>query len=324
MSEFKQPRLKLPVPGEQNIFGLYEGPVADTTTREWDFNSKLFPRRRTERKAWIYLGVFSRDFYAGMAIVDAGYLASAFSYIYIPSEKFFVEDKQTLPFGFSSGFDATLSDTWRLGPYEILPTEKKIIFNMRGQFDLTASFTLKKNGLSTVAPSDQLRPFHFTYKEMALNVEGEFVSGSRRHKFSGDYGILDYSKGYPPRRTEWNWLSMVGKTESGKSLAVNLVDKFNEGIENALWLDDKPMGLSTAHFHYIRPADKSIWRILTRDNVFEARFRPFGARSENLNAGLLQSKFVQPYGIFDGQVKIDGATERFTGYGVTEDHLALW
>jgi hypothetical protein len=117
---------------------------------------------------------------------------------------------------------------------------------------------------------------------------------------------------------------MVGKTESGKSLSVNLVDKFNEGIENALWLDGKPMPLSTAHFHYIRPADKSIWRILTRDNIFEARFRPFGARGENLNMGIMRSQFVQPYGIFDGQIKVNGETEKFSGYGVTEDHLALW
>ncbi|HMV35345.1 MAG TPA: DUF2804 domain-containing protein [Turneriella sp.] len=324
MSDFKPQRARLPVPGEPGIFGLYEGPIADTKTHEWDFNSKLFPRRRTERKAWIYLGVFSRDLYAGMAIVDAGYLSSAFSYVYIPSEKFFIEDRQTRPMGFATDFDATLNDTWRLGPYEILPTQNKIVFNMRGQFDLSATFTLRHNGLSTIAPSDSMRPFHFTYKEMAMAVDGEFIGQGRRQKFSGDFGILDYSKGYPPRRTEWNWLSMVGKAESGKSLAVNLVDKFNEGIENALWLDGKPMALSTAHFHYIRPAEKSIWRILTRDNVFEARFRPFGARSENLNAGLLRSQFVQPYGTFDGQVKIGEETEKFTGFGVTEDHLALW
>ena len=117
---------------------------------------------------------------------------------------------------------------------------------------------------------------------------------------------------------------MVGKTESGKSLAVNLVDKFNDSIENALWLDGKAHSLSTAHFHYIRPPEKSIWRILTRDNVLEARFRPFGARHEDLNVGFLKSKFVQPYGTFDGQIKLGDETEKFTGFGVTEDHLAVW
>jgi hypothetical protein len=324
MSEFKPQRLKLPVPGEENIYGLYEGPVADATTRKWDFNSKLFPRRRSERKAWIYLGFFSRDFYAGMAIVDAGYIASAFCYVYIPAEKYFHEHKLTLPLGFGSEFDGTLSDSWRLGPYEMLPTKDKIVVNIRGEFDLSATFALRGNGLSTVAPSDANRPFHFTYKEMSLAAEGEFSFQGRRQRFSGDFGILDYTKGYPPRKTEWNWLSLVGKTETGKSLGVNLVDKFNNGIENAMWVDGKPTALSTAHFHYIRPADKSIWRILTRDNIFEARFRPFGARGENLNMGIMRSQFVQPYGIFDGQIKIDGQIEKFSGYGVTEDHLALW
>lgn len=323
-SEFKPQRATLPVPEEKNIFGLYDGPIEDTKTTEWDFNSRLAPRRRTERKAWIYLGIFSRDFYAGIAIADAGYIGTAFSYVYIPAEKRFIEDKLTLPLGFNSGFDATLADSWRLGSYEILPSRERIVVNFRGaDYDLTAMFRLTGNGLSTIAPA-QNRPFNFTYKEMGLFCEGEFSQNGKRQKFSGEYGILDYTKGYPARRTEWNWLSMIGKTESGKSLSVNLVDKFNDGIENALWLDGKPMGLSSAHFHYIRPAEKSIWRILTRDNVFEARFRPFGARSEDLNMGFLKSKFVQPYGVFDGQVKIDGVSERFTGYGVTEDHLAVW
>lgn len=323
-NEFRPQRSTLPVPGEKNIFGLYEGPIADTRTTEWDFNSKLAPRRRTERKAWIYLGIFSRDFYAGIAIADAGYIGNAFSYVYIPAEKFFVEDKLTLPLGFNSDFNATLADSWRLGRYEILPTADKIVVNIRGTYDFTAAFSLKKNGLSTIAPSDGNRPFNFTYKEMGLNVDGEFIHGSRRQKFSGEFGILDYTKGYPPRRTEWNWLSMIGKTESGKSLCVNLVDKFNDGIENALWLDGKPVGLGSAHFHYIQPAERSIWRILTRDNVFETRFRPFGARGENLNLGLLKSRFVQPYGTFDGQIKIGDTVDKFTGYGVTEDHLAVW
>lgn len=320
----KPQRRALPRPDEKNIFGLYTGPIDDTTTAEWDFNRRFAPRRRTERKAWIYLGIFSRDFYAGIAIADAGYLASAFSYVYIPAEKFFIEDKLTLPLGFNSDFGATLKDSWRLGRYEILPTADKIVVNIRGKFDLSAAFRLTHNGLSTIAPSTEDRPFNFTYKEMGLACEGEFIYGGQRKKFSGDYGILDYTKGYPPRRTEWNWLSMIGKTESGKSLSINLVDKFNDGIENALWLDGKPMALGSAHFHYIRPAEKSIWRILTRDNVIEARFRPFGARSEDLSLGILKSKFVQPYGVFDGQIKIGDSVDKFTGYGVTEDHLALW
>lgn len=321
---FRPARARLPQPDEKNIFGLYQGPIEDTTTSAWDFNSRLAPRRRTERKAWIYLGFFSRDLYAGIAIADAGYVATAFSYVYIPAEKFFIEDKLTLPLGFNSDFNATLKDSWRLGRYEILPTQDKIVVNIRGKYDLTAAFQLKQNGLSTIAPSDGKRPFNFTYKEMGLNAEGEFIFNGKRQKFSGEYGILDYTKGYPPRRTEWNWLSMVGKTESGKSLCVNLVDKFNDGIENALWLDGKPVAMGSAHFHYIRPADKSIWRILTRDNVFEARFRPFGARSEDLNLGFMKSKFVQPYGVFDGQLKLGDQVEKFTGYGVTEDHLAVW
>jgi hypothetical protein len=322
-NEFKPQRASLPQPDEKNIFGLYEGPIADTTTPAWDFNSKFAPRRRTERKAWIYLGVFSRDFYAGIAIADAGYIASAFSYIYIPAEKFFVEDKITLPLGFNSDFNATMNDSWRLGRYEILPSSERVVVNIRGKFDFTAVFRLTGKGLSTIAPAGK-RPFNFTYKEMGLSCEGEFIYGNRRQKFSGEFGMLDYTKGYPARRTEWNWLSMIGKTESGKSLSVNLVDKFNDGIENALWLDNKAISLSSAHFHYIRPAEKSIWRVLTRDNAFEARFRPFGARSEDLNLGLFKSKFVQPYGVFDGQIKIGGESEKFTGYGVTEDHLAVW
>ena len=38
----------------------------------------------------------------------------------------------------------------------------------------------------------------------------------------------------------------------------------------------------------------------------------------------MKSKFTQPFGTVDGTIVIDGKEEKFTAFGVVEDHHAVW
>jgi hypothetical protein len=85
--------------------------------------------------------------------------------------------------------------------------------------------------------------------------------GVSTYATSGNYGSIDFTKGYPPRETIWNWLSFIGNTESGKIIAVNLVDRFNANMENILWVNGQKQLLSNAKFTLQEPYDKTDWLI---------------------------------------------------------------
>ena len=178
-------------------------------------------------------------------------------------------------------------------------------------------------GCSTIAPAGD-RPFHYTYKNLLLPTQVEAKADGQEIRFDGNIGGIDFSKGYPPRHTFWNWVSMNAVTESGIEFGVNLVGDFNNSIENALWVKGEVSQLSQATFSYGKPAEKSNWHVATLDGVLNMEFKPLGMRGEDINAFFMLSRFKQPFGVFTGTVRLDGQNNKFTGYGVVEEHFAKW
>jgi|GEM_PF-3135809 len=306
-------------------FGRYKNLIAAPKTTFWDDEGlPLFKRRRTQRKTWIFYGAYSEDLFAGMAIVDAGIAATAFTYFFVPKENLFIEDKITLPLGFRSGFDPAMTDEWKLGKYHINTTNNVMTLNYKGIFNLQMTAHLQDNGVSIVAPSKDGRPFNFTYKDLPIETDVKVVYQGKTFTASGPIGGIDFTKGYPPRVTEWNWSSLIGQTESGRQLAVNLVDKFNNNMENVLWLDKERILLSDATFEYGPKLDKDTWYIKTKDGILDMQLQPMGARAENLNIAVMKSIFTQPFGKYTGTVNYNGVKEAFTAWGVAEEHLAVW
>lgn len=323
MKSILEPQKALLKNGKVIPFGIYDGLIEDTRTSFWDVEGFFPKRRRSQRKCWIYFGSFAPDLYTGIAVVDAGYVATAFAYFYIPSKDLFVEDKLTLPFGFGEKFDPNLYDNWELGKFKIATKNNKIEIAYKGKFDLNIETENNTNGLSFVCPSEG-RHFNFTYKNLLLPSNVKLIYKKETFLSDGNTGGIDFSKGYPPNKTIWNWASMVGKTKSGKEIAINIVNQHNANMENAVWLDGERHILSDVIFEKKMPYDKTPWHIKTKEDCLLLDFVPQGARAENLNLIALKSQFTQPYGVFSGSIKINGKTEKFTGNGVVEDHLAVW
>lgn len=306
-------------------FGVYDDLIANVDTDFWDKQGLLAKKRRTERKAWIFFGVFSPDLICGFAIADAGMVATAFSYFYSLKDGIFEEDKTTVPLGFASNFNPNFDSEWKLGNYIIKTENGKLKLQFTGKYKMYIEAENNANGASIVAPSNGGRPFNFTYKNTCVPVKVQINNGgSNTYATSGNYGSIDFTKGYPPRETIWNWLSFVGITETEKIIGLNLVDRFNGNMENILWVNGQKMVLSSAKFSFEKPFDKTDWLIETNDGILNCHLSPRGARSENVNALVMKSQFIQPFGTLDGTVVIDGKTERFTAYGVVEDHHAIW
>ena len=321
-----QPKQSSLIQNNMNIpFGVYDDLIHDVDTSFFDKQGMLTKKRRTERKAWIFFGVFSPDLICGFAIADAGMVATAFSYFYSFKDGVFEEDKTTVPLGFANDFNPNLDSEWKLGNYSIKTSNGKMQLQYNGKYKMYIVAENNENGASVVAPSNNGRPFNFTYKNQCVPVKVQINNGgSSTYASSGKYGSIDFTKGYPPRETIWNWLSFIGITETEKTIAVNVVDRFNANMENILWVDGQKTLLSNANFSFQKPFDKTDWLIESTDGILNCHLSPRGARSENINAFVMKSQFIQPFGTLDGTIIIDGKAEKFSAFGVVEDHHAIW
>ncbi|MFN8286172.1 MAG: DUF2804 domain-containing protein [Chitinophagales bacterium] len=319
------------LPSEKSLFSngthlphaIYNGLIPDVSTAHWDKDGFLLTNRRTSRKAWIFFGVYSPELICGIAIADAGLVANAFCYYYSFRDNKFRQHNALVPFGFPSAFDPNLDSNWKLGDYTITTANGKISLQYNGDFNLKIEAENNTNGASIVAPSVN-RPFNFTYKNVCLPAEVAITDGGSNYAVKGNYGAVDFTKGYPPRETYWNWLAFIGQTESGKPLGLNLVKHFNGDMENILWIDGSKIVLSKADFTMQQPLDKQPWAIATHDGILNCTLTPAGARSENVNLFLMKSIFTQAYGSIAGSITLNGSSEKFSAFGVAEDHLARW
>jgi hypothetical protein len=162
------------------------------------------------------------------------------------------------------------------------------------------------------------------YKNMNLFSEVVLSLGNKEIKFDGNIGVLDFSKGYPPRETFWNWASFVGITSSGKEFALNATAIFNDGLENIYWLDKKPYPLGKATFSYEKPISDNTTSIKDDSGILTLEFSPEGKRSEKLDALILKSHFTQAFGKFKGKIIHAGEEILVSGSGLVEEHYALW
>ncbi len=316
----------LPLPQDAHPpLGRFTGRFASLSTRAWD---AAWVRRRLQRKTWFYLGAFNERFACGFAIVDAGIPATAFVYVYDRKTGRFHEEKAMRPFGFSRAHDPDLASTWSLASggrsWRIVANETgwRASFRAPGGVEIDLDVADQTQGLSMLAGA-QGRPFHYTYKLAGAPAKLRLAGPA----FSGEVeagGVADFSKGYPPRTMFWNWASLVGSVDGGAGFGVNLVGDFNNGLENALWVDGRLVPLCQAVFSYQATRPLEPWHIRTVDGSLDVVFTPEGQRAEDLNAGLLSSRFAQPYGTFMGTLRLDGVSRQVAGTGVVEQHWATW
>lgn len=168
--------------------------------------------------------------------------------------------------------------------------------------------------------------------KVPLAVEGRLQVGDRTIDVSPDTctAVLDIHQAHYPRHTWWRWATLACLDADGRRIAVNLTENIVRSStlsENAIWCDGTVEHVGAALFH--READSatgvSRWRVGSKDSAVQLEFEPLGARSENLNLGVVASRFKQNYGRFHGTVRIAGVDTRIDGaYGLLEDHDSKW
>ncbi len=190
-------------------------------------------------------------------------------------------------------------------------------------------------GITAVTEIEQDSPMvTATAKNAALPTHGQLTirrgDQSESYDLSGGLGGFDYTSGFLPRHTAWNWAFLTTTLADGRTVGLNLVSGFS-GIgdhshENACWLNGVAHPLDPAariEFHeddLMHP-----WRVTTRDGAVDLTFTPLTVHRESLNLGAVRSRFIQPTGHFTGTITVAG--ERLTidsAPGVVEDQDVLW
>ena len=269
--------------------GRFNGVIANLSTAQWDGSLGLLSPRRTQRKGWIYGGVMNARFIVGFAIADAGLLGTAFVYVYDRIHKTLSEHKATRPLAFDKNFQPSPqtnwylkngSDEWRIAP---LNDTAGWAFSFNNT-TLNLAFELMDDGASISAlnnaPSKgNSRPFHYTHKLVGIPARLHLNLNGEAHEIMDAQGVFDFTLGYPPRTTLWQWACWVGALDDGRAFACNLVAQTMNGLENTAWLrlsdgDTHVLPMAQAVFNYNRADTLQTWAIHTTDGQLRVQFTP--------------------------------------------------
>jgi phage protein U len=297
--------------------------------------------QRLHHKRWQYVGIGNDEVFIGVAIVDLGWMCTAFAYAFDRVRHEVVANwRQDGIRGLQGGVsDQPVhgAKAWFKGPFARLrlthgaaPEDGEAVDGdilelsvrtraMKVQVDLSLADAAPF--LLGIGPVDG-GVAHATQKSSALPVSGWLNVRGRRFDLSDAVACVDSSNGLLARDTAWRWAC-----GHRADIGFNLQQGYFGNNENALWLDGQLIPLGTAHFAFDPRQPMTPWRVHTEDGLLDLVFTPEGARREDRNVGIAASHYVQPVGTFDGWVKASpGARPREVKglLGVTEDHRSRW
>jgi hypothetical protein len=246
------------------------------------------------RKRWRYVGVYGEDVMLCAARAQIGPLSQAFWAVW---------DRESRR---------------RWAHTSIRPGAREV--EMRGaQVGLRARGVSAALELGESAPVESVCPsgsgWGWTRKRAGVPVSGTLEAGGRRWRLDAR-GVDDESAGYHSRRTAWRWSAGVGRARDGRPVAWNLVSGINDppqGSERAVWVDGVPVEPPPAEFHGLEE--------IALEDGGRLAFAAESERARTDNLLLLRSRYVHRFGTFSGSI---GGVELEEGFGVMEEHEALW
>lgn len=318
-------------------FGTYAGRVTDSSLAGLTAPfAHAGARRLAREKKWHYACAASKELVIGGAVIQLGYLASCFVYVFDrQARKLLVDRSMVIPPMLAEVSD---SPAHARAVLRSLRTRVEIEASVSGgrfsaRFPGDVEIDLQLRGDGAPVPLTAICPVPgegvtLTQKTCCLTAEGLVRVGSEKRKLSEAFASLDYTHGLLARETAWRWASASGRGVGGEQVGLNLVAGQNDGeaTENGIWIDGALSRLSKVQFDFDPQRPTEPWKIESEDARVKLRFVPEGKRAENIDLKLIASQYVQPIGTFEGTLRgEDGREVRVSGLpGVTENHRAVW
>ncbi|MBI3890397.1 MAG: DUF2804 domain-containing protein [Candidatus Wallbacteria bacterium] len=302
--------------------------------------------RLLRQKRWQYVAVVGSDLIAAVAVAHLGYVGLSFVVVWDRRERRWYEAEALSPLALGIRADGPPADAFfgyqgARGEVTMRSAagERLVSANFRGDFPggaeaVQLELELKSPGhaFEPLTCVSKLRPrgLNVTHKAAGLQVRGELRLGTKVLAIEPDRhtALLDWSRGFPPYRTAWNWAIGAGRAAGGARIGFNLCAGFNDAVEteNVLWLDGQLHRLGPVEFDVPSVDSKAPWTIRSRDAAVNLRFEPEATRAADENFLLVRSRYREPVGAFTGYLPGPGGTpiEIDAVPGVAEDHLARW
>ena len=333
---------KLIADNGQPQFGQFDPAPTEINYRDGDLRSPMDRRRgRLARyfsfNQFQFVALSSPELIVGLAIVDLKWLSSAFVYAYSPLTGAFEEFSFLQPLARRTHIAPRPNDgaaVFVKGANRLsIDAERglrRVTVGLASGLNIDAVID-EGNGYSPMALCTRAgyQGWVYTQKVTARPVTGTVSWRGEVHDLAAQHslGSVDWTAGYMRRETFWNWGSLSAYLPDGRRLGFNLVAGVNDTgyTENALWLDDQLIKLSTVVFEFDRYQRDAPWRMRSQDGVLDLCFEPAGRRSERRNAGFVASNFSQFFGRYTGKLTLPGETLTLDGlWGLAEDHYARW
>ncbi len=300
--------------------------------------------QRIMEKRWCYVGVFHPDIIFGCAVIHLGYIASAFIFGFDREQNQMTEHTFVFPPMGQARYDRNpekgicsyRSLAGHLRMSHGLPADTTRInaaFRLPGKkLEANLEMRMPKQGLS---PMHFLMPMEndrraFTTKAAGFDANGTILLNQKRIDLDSPdtFAVLDWTNGFYPRQTFWNWACGAGMGQDNTRIGFNFsAGVYTSGLlENIVWINGVPEKIGAVDFIYDPTDPQKSWQVNSRDNKVKLVFHPEGIRSANDNFGIVKSRFIQPCGAYSGSIRIPGSPEiKFSNIGgVAEEHFAKW
>jgi len=291
--------------------------------------------RRWRHKRWQYVSIAGPEVVLAVAVVDLGWAASSFAYLFDRTGRRLLADldvvaprRHVAVAAASGGAVLTTFRSSKLHVRLVGSGDGRWRLEARSpQLTIDASLSETSAGptLCAVAPVPG-GVVDCTHKTPALHVDGVAAAGGALFDLGSCHGALDHTDGILARATTWRWASATNGT-----VALNLTEGFTAPYENALWVAGDIRSLGPVHFELDRTQLDAPWRVTSmsapgaherdREHEVDLEFLPEGARRKDSALIVASSHYVQPVGRWRGTVagvRIDELV------GVAEDHSARW
>ncbi|HEX9766611.1 MAG TPA: DUF2804 family protein [Nitriliruptorales bacterium] len=316
--------MALPTLEEQLLPGLWAGRVERDP-------ALTMPRVRGRLRRWSYAAAGEGDTTLGVAIVDLGFVATAFAFLRHEGDTWTWDHKTPFARGAHVARRAAEASNWAAG-------RARIAIGGNGSIRCDVPMI---NGPRVRARLDAGRPagdvpavlrtatagggWNVTEKAAGYAVRGIIETDTASLPFGLAGGWRDWTCGRQDRRTTWRWAAGAGRGANGARVGLNVSTGMNdaEAGENVVWWSGVPHALETHELAPVGRARDGDWRVAGPG--WQLAFESCGVRAADDDWRLVRSTYTQPIGIFRGTLPDrDGAPVEVELVGVTEDHLAVW
>lgn len=302
--------------------------------------------RLLREKQWLYAMITADPWLFAVAVVDLGYLRTAFGFAYRDGVGLEADLRTVIGLPMMSRvrqdpihrIDARLRGVGASVRAQERRSDPVLeVFASTREFEIRASFDLAyaAPALTAIAPI-RGGAVNITEKRALAPVRGAALVRGERIPLDGALGGYDFTMGLPGRETRWNWAFCMGEAEDGTPFALNCVEGFVGAPECAVFIPGAIHALGPVRFELPGGPDASgdrsararalaPWRIRAEFDGWELVFQPGAVHDETLDVRVLASRFVQPVGRFSGTLRCGSRVLQVRDVlGVVEDQDVQW